>query len=222
MQFSRLIDRLSLRGWLAAGMLAVLALSQPVRAEETADAMVLAMSNDVLNSIQADPVLMSGNMPRLIALVDGKIMPHVNFPRMTASAVGPGWRQATPEQRQRLQDEFKVLLMRTYAGALAQVQGMKVSTKPMRAAEGAKEVIVRTELRGAGVAEPVQLDYRLEQAAGTAAGWKIYNVNVMGVWLVETYRSQFAQEVNARGIEGLISSLVERNKANAQGAAPKG
>ncbi len=222
MQSPRLIDRLSLRGWLAACVLGVLALSQPVQAEETADAMVLTMSNDVLNTIQADPVLMSGNMPRLIALVDGKIMPHVNFPRMTASAVGPGWRQATPEQRQRLQDEFKVLLMRTYAGALAQVQGMKVSTKPLRAADGAKEVIVRTELRGSGVAEPVQLDYRLEQAPGSAAGWKIYNVNVMGVWLVETYRSQFAQEVNARGIEGLIKSLVERNKANAQSTAPKG
>ncbi|MGJ4748698.1 ABC transporter substrate-binding protein, partial [Leptospira sp. SA-E8] len=94
MQPPRLIDRLSLRGWLAACMLAMLALSQPARAQETADAMVLAMSNDVLNTIQADPVLMSGNMPRLIALVDGKIMPHVNFPRMTASAVGPGWRQA--------------------------------------------------------------------------------------------------------------------------------
>jgi phospholipid transport system substrate-binding protein len=218
---ARISPRLSLCGWLAGGLLALVAWMQPAQAETSADAMVLTMSNDVLGTIQSDPVLMAGNMPRLIALVDTKIMPLVNFQRMTASAVGPGWRQATPEQRQRLQEEFKTLLVRTYAGALAQVQGMKVSAKPMRAAADAKDVIVRTELRGPGAAEPVQLDYRLEQAPGTAVGWRIYNVNVMGVWLVETYRSQFAQEVNARGIDGLIVSLAERNKATAQAAAAK-
>lgn len=217
----RFSHRLSLRSWLAGGLLALLAWMPPAQAQTSADTMVLAMSNDVLSTIQSDPVLMAGNMPRLISLVDAKIMPLVNFQRMTASAVGPGWRQATPEQRQRLQDEFKTLLVRTYAGALAQVQGMKVSTKPMRAVEDAKEVIVRTELRGPGAAEPVQLDYRLEQAPNTPKGWRIYNVNVMGVWLVETYRSQFAQEVNARGIDGLIVSLAERNKATAQAAAAK-
>ncbi|EGI77425.1 MlaC/ttg2D family ABC transporter substrate-binding protein [Hylemonella gracilis] len=219
----RFFHLISLPRCLAAGALVLTAWMQPAlaQAEKPADDMVLTMSNDVLSTIQADPALMAGNMPRLIALVDTKIMPLVNFPRMTASAVGPGWRQATPEQRQRLQEEFKTLLVRTYAGALAQVQGMKVSAKPMRAPTDSKDVIVRTELRGPGAAEPVQLDYRLEPASGTAAGWRIYNVNVMGVWLVETYRSQFAQEVNARGIDGLIASLAERNKATAQAAAPK-
>jgi phospholipid transport system substrate-binding protein len=211
--------RFSLRGYLMAGMLALLGWMQPAQAETPADAMVLSMSNDVLNIIQSDPALMAGDMPRLMALVDTKIMPLVNFQRMTASAVGPGWRQATPEQRKRLQEEFKTLLVRTYAGALTQVQGMKAGIKPMRASQAeTKDVIVRTELRGPGVAEPVQLDYRLEPAPNTAAGWRIYNVNVMGVWLVETYRSQFAQEVNARGIDGLIASLTERNQASAQAA----
>lgn len=218
----RIFYRSPLRGWLAGVALVMLTWLQAAQAQVPADTMVLTMSNEVLGTIQSDPALMAGDMPRLINLVDAKIMPLVNFPRMTASAVGPGWRQATPEQRQRLQDEFKTLLVRTYAGALAQVQGMKVSTKPMRAtAADVKDVVVRTELRGPGAAEPVQLDYRLEQAPNSPAGWRIYNVNVMGVWLVETYRSQFAQEVNARGIDGLITILAERNKATAQAAASK-
>jgi phospholipid transport system substrate-binding protein len=139
-------------------------------------------------------------------------MPHLNFQRMTASAVGPGWRQATPEQQKRLQDEFKTLLVRTYSGALSQVSDQTIVVKPLRAAPDDKEVIVRTEVRGKG--EPIQLDYRVEKATGDASGWRIYNLNVMGVWLVDNYRSQFAQEINAKGVDGLIASLAERNKSN--------
>jgi phospholipid transport system substrate-binding protein len=133
---------------------------------------------------------------------------------MTASAVGRAWRQATPEQQKRLQDEFKTLLVRTYAGALSQVKDQSVAVKPLRAAATDTEVIVRTEVIGRG--DPIQLDYRLEK---TANGWRIYDLNVLGVWLVETYRSQFAQEINARGIDGLITALAERNKASSGGAA---
>lgn len=187
-------------------------------AEEGADAMILKLSNEVLDSIKADQAIKSGDINRLMALVDTKIMPNVNFQRMTAASVGPGWRQATPEQKKRLQEEYKILLVRTYAGALQQVNDMTVSIKPMRAGPGDKEVVVRTEVRGKGNPEPVQLDYRLEKAPGEERGWKIYDLNVMGVWLVQTYRSQFAQEVHAKGIDGLIASLVERNKANAKKA----
>jgi phospholipid transport system substrate-binding protein len=127
--------------------------------------------------------------------------------------VGPGWRQASTEQQKRLQDEFKTLLVRTYAGALAQVNDQTIIVKPLRAAPEDKDVLVRTEVRGRG--DPIQLDYRLEKTPGVGAGWKIYNLNVLGVWLVETYRSQFAQEINAKGIDGLISTLAARNKANA-------
>ena len=187
-------------------------------ADDAADVMIIKLSTEVLDSIKADPAIKAGDVSRIIALVDSKIMPNVNFQRMTASSVGPGWRQATPEQRKRLQEEYKILLVRTYAGALAQVNDMTVTAKPMRAAPEDKEVVVRTEVRGQGNPEPIQLDYRLEKTPGEGRGWKIYNLNVMGVWLVETYRSQFAQEVNAKGIDGLIASLVERNKANAKKA----
>ena len=177
-------------------------------AEETPDALVKRVSADVLDTIRKDPSLKTGDVARIGALVDKMVMPHVNFQRMTAAAVGPQWRQATPEQKQRLQAEFKSLLIRTYAGAVAQVNDQTVVVKPMRAAAGDKDVLVRTEVRGKG--DPIQLDYRLEQSADGA--WRIYNLNVLGVWLVETYRSQFAQEVNARGIDGLIQALSSRNK----------
>ncbi len=193
----------------------------PARAaDDGADAMILKLSNEVLDSIKADRAVKGGDLSRLMALVDSKIMPNVNFPRMTAASVGPGWRQATPEQKKRLQEEYKILLVRTYAGALQQVDDMAVSLKPMRSAPEDKEVIVRTEVKGKAGTEPVQLDYRLEKTPGEGRGWKIYDLNVMGVWLVQTYRSQFAQEVSAKGIDGLIGSLVDRNKANV--AAKKG
>jgi phospholipid transport system substrate-binding protein len=143
----------------------------------------------------------------VIALVDSKIMPNVNFARMTASAVGRGWKQATPEQQKRLQEEFKILLVRTYSGALAEVKDQTISMKPLRAAAADTEVVVKSEIKGRG--NPIQLDYRMEKAA---EGWKIYDLNVLGVWLVETYRSQFAQEINASGVDGLITKLAERNK----------
>jgi phospholipid transport system substrate-binding protein len=164
--------------------------------------------------VKADKSIKQGDVQKVIALVDAKVMPYVNFQRMTSSAVGRYWRQATPEQQKRLQEEFKILLVRTYSGALAQVQDQTVELKPMRGSADDKEVVVKTEIRGRG--DPVQLDYRLEQ---TATGWKIYDVNVLGVWLVENYRNTFSQEIGANGIDGLISKLAARNKA---AAAAKG
>jgi phospholipid transport system substrate-binding protein len=104
--------------------------------------------------------------------------------------------------------------VRTYSGALSQISDQTISVKPMRASAGDTDVLVRTEIRGHG--DPIQLEYRLEKTPGQGAGWKIYNFNVLGVWLVETYRSQFAQEINANGIDGLIASLTARNKSNAK------
>jgi phospholipid transport system substrate-binding protein len=188
-------------------------LGVPAHAQDEApDALIKRLSIEVLDSIKADPSLRSGDVSRIIALVDAKLMPNVNFKRMTASAVGPSWRQISPEQQKRLQDEFKVLLVRTYAGALAQVNDLTFTVKPLRASPDDKELVVRTEVKGRG--DPVELDYRMEKTPGEGAGWKIYNLNVMGVWLVETYRSQFAQEINAKGIDGLIATLAERNKLN--------
>ena len=198
---------------LAFGAVALLSVVPARAADEAADALIKRLSAEVLDGIKGDKSIQSGDVSRIITLVDQKIMPNVNFQRMTASAVGPLWRQASPEQQKRLQDEFKTLLVRTYAGALAQVSDQTIVVRPLRASPEDKEVVVRTEVKGRG--DPIQLDYRLEKSPGQGAGWQIYNLNVLGVWLVETYRSQFAQEINAKGIDGLISTLTDRNKANA-------
>ena len=182
--------------------------------DEAPDAMIKRLSTDVLDTIKADKSLQSGNLAQVIALVDSKIMPNVDFRRMTASATGPAWRKASPEQQRRLQEEFKILLVRTYAGALSQVNEQEVVMKPLRASPQDLELVVRSEIKGRG--EPVQLDYRLVKTPSEGFGWKIYDLNVMGVWLVDTYRGQFAQEINARGMDGLITTLAERNKANAR------
>ena len=193
-----------------AGLLAVPAHAQ----EEAADVLIKRLSVEVLDSIKADPTLRSGDVSRVVTLVDSKLMPNMNFKRMTAAAVGPTWRQVSTEQQKRVQEEFKILLVRTYAGAVAQANDLTFTVKPLRASADDKEVVVRTEVKGRG--DPIQLDYRLERTPGEGAGWKIYNLNVMGVWLVETYRSQFAQEISAKGIDGLIEKLADRNKCNAK------
>jgi len=185
--------------------------------DEAPDALIERLTKEAIDIIQSDKAVQAGDVARIKDLVDMKVMPHVNFQRMTSSAVGPAWRQATPEQRTRLQAEFKTLLVRTYAGAMSQAKNLTFSMKPMRSAPEDKEVIVRTLIKGRG--DPVQLDYRLEKTPGMGAGWKIYNLNVLGVWLVDTYRSQFSQEINAKGIDGLIATLAERNKSNAAGDA---
>ena len=204
-----MMQRRSLVGLLAAT--GALWMGVPAYAQnmETPDALVKRLSADVIDTIKADPQLRSGNIARISQLVDTVVMPNVNFRRMTSAAVGPMWRQATPEQRDRLQQEFKNMLIRTYAGALKQVSNERVVVKPLRAAPGDKDVLVRTEVVGNG--EPVQLDFRLENSDGK--GWKVYNLNVLGVWMVETYRTQFAQELNKGGINGLIQALSNRTMA---------
>ncbi len=198
---------------LAIGLSTNVAMSSAVwAADDTADAFIKRVSSDLLDTVKADKTILSGDINKISVLVDQRVMPHLNFQRMTASAVGPGWRQATPEQQKRLQEEFKALLVRTYSGAVTQVSDQSIVVKPLRSAPEDKEVIVRTEVRGKG--DPIQLDYRVEKAADAPSGWRIYNLNVMGVWLVDNYRTQFAQEINAKGVDGLIASLAERNKAN--------
>jgi len=200
---------------LMAGAAFMLSAAPAFAADEAPDAFIKRLSEETLQAIRSDKSLQAGDVNRIMQLVDTRIMPNVNFQRMTAAAVGPAWRQATPEQQKRLQEEFKTLLVRTYSGALSQVSDQMISVKPVRAGAEDKEVVVRTEVRGRG--DPIQLDYRLEKTPGEGSGWKIYNLNVLGVWLVETYRNQFAQEINAKGVDGLIASMAERNRANAAG-----
>ena len=202
MSFKRIVP------WLTAAMLTLGSALAQAQAGKAPDALIKEVSTDVLESVRADKSIKQGDVQKVSALVDTKVMPHVDFQRMTASAAGRYWRQATPEQQKRLQDEFKLLLVRTYSGALAQVQDQTVELKPMRNAPTDTEVVVRTEVKGRG--DPIQLDYRLEQTPG---GWKIYDVNVLGVWLVESYRNMFSQEISASGIDGLITKLAARNKS---------
>ncbi|MEO5844061.1 MAG: ABC transporter substrate-binding protein [Caldimonas sp.] len=198
-------------GWLAAAALSFAVTGAPAQTAKAPEALIKEVSTDVLDAVKADRTIQGGDLRKVIALVDQKVLPYVNFQRMTASAVGRYWRQATPEQQKRLQDEFKLLLVRTYSGALSQVSSeQSVELKPMRAAPSDNEVVVRTEIRGKG--DPIQLDYRLEKAGES---WKIYDVNVLGVWLVENYRNSFAQEIGANGIDSLIAKLAERNKSAA-------
>jgi len=183
-------------------------------ADEAPDAFVRRFTSEMIDLVRNDKMIKSGDMNYIASVVDARVLPHLNFQRMTAAAVGPGWRQTTPEQKNRLQEEFKILLVRTYSGALTQISDQTVTVKPLRGSATDTEVLVRSELKGRG--DPIQLDYRLEKTPGQGAGWKIYNLNVMGIWLIDTYRSQFAEEINAKGIDGLINTLAERNRSNAK------
>ena len=193
-------------------------LSSPavLAADEAPDAFVKRISNETLDAVRSDKSIKGGDLNKIMQLVDSKLMQHVNFRRMTALATGPGWRKATPEQQERLQEEFKLLLIRTYSGALSQINDQSIEIKPLRGATDDKNLVVQTEIRGKG--EPIQLDYRLEKTPGEGAGWKIFDLNVLGIWLVENYRSQFSKEINAGGVDGLIKSLSDRNKSNAKKA----
>ncbi|MCC9598609.1 MULTISPECIES: phospholipid-binding protein MlaC [unclassified Rubrivivax] len=202
--FKQLLTGLSMLGLLIAG-----ANAQP----GAADAFVRTISNDVLTTAKNDKAIQSGDINAIVALVDQKVMPAVAFETVTRSAVGPQWRSATPEQRQKLQAEFKTLLVRVYAGALTQLKDQTVEITKTQPVPGGTQVVVQSEVRGKG--EPIKLDYRLDQVQGA---WKIIDVNVGGIWLVQSYRSQFAQELGAGGIDGLIARLVERNKAPVQPA----
>lgn len=175
------------------------------------EALVRQISTEVLDAAKKDSAVQAGDINKIIALVDSKVMPHVNFEVMTRSAVGPQWRQATPEQRAQLQGEFKTLLVRVYSGALTQLNDQKVEILRTQPVSGSTQVIVQSEVRGGG--EPIKLDYRMDKPAD-ATDWKIIDVNVGGIWLVQSYRSQFANELGRGGIDGLIKALADRNKSN--------
>ena len=192
----------------ACGLLASLWTAGPALAQEAPDALVRKIATDVIETAKNDKSVQSGDINKIISLVDSKVMPSVNFEVMTRSAVGPQWRSATSEQRTKLQAEFKTLLVRVYSGALTQIKDQTVEVTKTVPVPGGSQVVVQSEVRGKG--EPIKLDYRLDK---DGEAWKIIDVNVGGIWLVTSYRSQFAQEISAGGIDGLIAKLAERNKA---------
>ena len=175
--------------------------------QSTPDGLIKAVVSDVMASVKSDPEIQKGNIPRIVDLVDKKIVPHTDMRRTTEMAMGPNWKKASPEQQTQLVAEFKTLLIRTYSGALSQLRDQTVQFKPLRAAPDDNQVVVKTVVLGHG--DPVPLDYRLEK---TATGWKVYDMNIMGVWLVEAYRNQFANQISQNGVDGLVKFLQERNK----------
>jgi phospholipid transport system substrate-binding protein len=186
-------------------------------AQSAPDQLILNISQGVLDEIKADRSVQSGDINRLNNLVDKRVMPHVNFQRMTALSVGRNWRSASPEQQKILMAEFRRLLLLTYADAVRQVTDTQIQVRPMRSRPEDTEVIVRTQVLRPGK-EAIQLDYRLEKADG---GWKIFDLNILGLWLVEHYRNQFQQVVGASGIDGLIRALQDKNQSLAASAGAK-
>jgi phospholipid transport system substrate-binding protein len=196
----------------------VLAAPAPATSEAP-DVLVKRISNDVIDTVKSDKDIQAGNSKKIMDLVNAKILPYVDSEKMTSLAAGRFWRQATPDQQKQLSDEFRTLLVFTYSGALSQIRNETVEFKPFRADPADQEVEVRSQVnmsRG----EPITLNYRLTK---TPAGWKIFDINVLGAWLVETYKGTFASEISKNGIDGLIKRLHDRNQqlANKPLKAPK-
>jgi phospholipid transport system substrate-binding protein len=203
--------RIRMLGWMLLGLTAL-----PAWAQEAPDALVKRVAEDVLTTIRSDKELQAGNQAKVKQIIETKLVPHFDFARMTALAMGRNWRTATPEQQKRLTDEFQTLLVRTYSGALANYRDNTMDYKPLRMNPGDTEVTVRTEVKRQGQA-PVQIDYSMEKAAD---GWKAFDVIVAGVSLVTNYRDEFNDTVKSSGIDGLIATLAKKNAGPAPPAPP--
>ena len=188
------------------------AMAQPL----APDALARSVSDEVLALIRADKDIQAGNIKKILELVDAKVLPHFSFASMTRLAMGRNWREASAEQQQRLTDEFRMLLVRTYTAALTQYKNQAVDFKPVRMAANDTDVVVQSLIKQPGGA-PVAIDYNMEKTDG---GWKVYNVRIEGVSLIENYRNTFNNEIRKHGVDGLIKTLAEKNRASAP-VAPK-
>lgn len=182
-------------------------IAQPAASAEAPDVLVKRISAEVIDSVKSDKAIQSGDRSKIMGLVNTKILPYVDAEKMTQQAAGRHWRTATPDQQKRLTTEFRNLLVYTYSGALSTIKNETVEFKPMRAAATDTDVEVRSQVNVAR-GEPITLNYRLAKANG---GWKIYDVNILGAWLVETYKSTFNSEISKSGVDGLIKRLADRN-----------
>jgi phospholipid transport system substrate-binding protein len=180
--------------------------AQSVPDPNTPDGLIKIIVADVMSLVKSDPEIQRGNIPRVVELVEKKIVPYTDMRRTTQLAMGKNWSKATPEQQSQLIIEFKNLLIRTYSGALSQLRDQTVQYKPLRSSPSDTDVIVRTVV--IGKSDPIPLDYRLEK---TNDGWRVYDINIMGAWLIEAYRNQFTNQISQNGVDGLIKFLQERN-----------
>jgi phospholipid transport system substrate-binding protein len=179
------------------------------------NAMIQQVTNKVLDRLRTDKSIRSGDINHVTQAVNEEILPYTDFRRTTQLAMGRAWRQATPQQQDQMVDQFKMLLIRTYAGALSQFRDQKVEFRPFRAAPTDTDVVVRSSVINNG--QPIELDYRLYKMP---QGWRVYDLNVGGVWLIQAYQQQFSEKINQGGVQGLIDFLTQRNEQLAAGKQP--
>ncbi|WJF90604.1 ABC transporter substrate-binding protein [Paraburkholderia bonniea] len=176
------------------------------------DVLVKTVTQQVIDAVRADKSIQQGDIAEITKLVNEKILPYTDFRRTTQLAMGRNWRAATPEQQQQVVEQFKMLLIRTYSGALAQVRDQQIQYRPFRADPSDTDVVVRSTVMNNG--SPIQLDYRLYK---TAQGWRVYDINVLGAWLIQAYQQQFNEQIQQHGVNGLIQFLTQRNQQLAAG-----
>lgn len=192
----------------ALSLSALLASAPPAFATLAPDVLARNATNEVVRIVKQDDDIKSGRSSKVYALVETKILPHFNFERMTKLAVARNWQNASPEQRQRLVDEFRTLLVRTYAASISSVAEYDIDFKPLRASSNDTDVMINSEVSKPG-APPITIDYRMEKVDD---GWKVYDVLIDNVSLVTVYRNSFNSEVRKGGIDGLIQALARRNQ----------
>jgi phospholipid transport system substrate-binding protein len=178
------------------------------------DALIKTVTQEVLDQIKTDKQIQSGNINEITKLVNEKILPYTDFTRTTRLVMGRNWNSATPEQQKQIVEQFKMLLIRTYSGALAQVRNQTIQYKPFRASPDDTDVVVRSVVMNNG--SPVELDYRLYK---TPQGWRVYDINVLGAWLIQAYQQQFNKQIQQHGVNGLVQFLTQRNQQLANGKA---
>ena len=202
---------------LISGFLMGMVLAAPAltRAQDNMapDALAKKVTDEVIAVLRADKDIQSGNTKKVLDLVEAKVLPHFNFPRMTRLAVGAPWRQATPAQQQTLINEFRTLLVHTYTSAFSQYRDQVIEYRPLKAQASDTEVVVRSLIKQKTGADPIDINYSMEK---TESGWKVYDVVIAGVSLVQNYRSSFNSEIQKSGVDGLIATLATKNKSLAQ------
>lgn len=187
----------------------------PARAQEpmAPDALAKSVTDEVLAVLRSDKDIQAGNVVKVVDLVEKKVLPHFDFTRMTRLAVGPNWRQASPEQQKALVSEFRQLLVHTYAATFTAYKNQSIDYRPLRAQPGDTEVVVKSLINQPG-GKPVTVDYKMEK---NATGWKVYDVVVADLSLVQNYRGTFDSEVRKGGVDGLVKALTDKNKQLAAG-----
>ena len=189
-----------------------LAFTVPALAQtgEGPDVLAKRVTEEVIAIVRTDKDIQAGNTKKVLDLVEAKVLPHFNFTRMTRLAVGPAWRQASSAQQQTLTNEFRTLLVHTYTSAFTQYRDQEVQYRPLKVQPSETEVVVRSSIKQTGGKDPIEVNYSMEK---TDQGWKVYDVVIAGVSLVQNYRSSFNSEIQKSGIDGLIATLANKNKS---------